>query len=61
MFIEKMNCIRICKREDCVPDPIRTQSQVKSGTGALAPHKTLKTTFPFLGAYYTNFSSKLKY
>ena len=37
-FIEKMNCIKIRKKEDCVLDPVRTPSQVKSGTGARTPH-----------------------
>ena len=35
-FIEKMNCIWIRKREDCVSDPIRTSGQVGSSTGVRA-------------------------
>ena len=27
-FIEKMNCIMICKREDRIPDLVRTPGQV---------------------------------
>ena len=27
-FINKMNCIRIRKREDCVPNPVRTPGRV---------------------------------
>ena len=27
-FIEKMNCIKIRKREYCVPDPVRTPGRV---------------------------------
>ena len=30
-FIEKMNCIRIRKREDHIPDPVRSLGLVKYG------------------------------
>ena len=35
-FIEKMNCIRIRKKEDHVPDPVRPPGRVGSGAGAQA-------------------------
>ena len=35
-FIEKMNYIRIRKRDDRVSDPVRTPGRVESGTGARA-------------------------
>ena len=32
-FIEKINCIWICKREDRVPDSVRTLGRVEYGGG----------------------------
>ena len=37
-FLEKMNCIRISKKKDRVPNPVRTLGRVESGTGARSPH-----------------------
>ena len=42
-FIEKMNCIRIRKREDRVPDPIRTPGRV-GYWGASSSHKSFDQT-----------------
>ena len=38
-FIEKMNCIRIRKREDCVSGLVRTPGRVGSGIGVRALHR----------------------
>ena len=35
-FIEKMNCIRIRKKEDHFPDPVHTLGRVGSSIGAQA-------------------------
>ena len=37
-FIEKKNCIRICKREDHVPDPVRTPGRVGYWDASI-PHR----------------------
>ena len=49
-FMEKMNCIRIRKREDHVSDPLCTSGRVGSGIGARDPpknHLNLHISLPY--------------
>ena len=45
-FIEKMNCIRICKRYDCVSNPVCTPGWV--GSGQVLGRELLINAFGYL-------------